>query len=236
MSSFGEKVISFYLEIDFRGSLPAGITVMNPYRDNPGVREAVSQFYRRFYSDGKKRHLILGINPGRFGAGATGIAFTDTVRLKEICGLSVPGLKTFETSSVFVYDMIDQYGGPERFYGDFFISSVSPLGFTRKGPKGKEINYNYYDSRELTEAIYEFMIESLTRHMEFGIEQDVCFCLGTGKNFKFLSRLNDNRHFFGKIEPLEHPRFIMQYRSKRKQFYIESYINKFRGVITGIQK
>ena len=226
MSNFAEKVISFCMDLDFKGSLPEGISVMNPFRDNTGVPEAVSKFYRRFYSDNRKRHIILGINPGRFGAGATGIPFTDTVRLKEKCGLSVPGLKTFETSSVFIYEMIDRYGGPGKFYGDFFISSVSPLGFTRKGSKGKEINYNYYDSRELTEAIYGFIIGTLHRQLEFGIERDVCFCLGTGKNLKFLSKLNDDQHFFGRIEPLEHPRFIMQYRSRQKAHYIDRYIEK----------
>jgi len=226
MHNFAEKVISFYMELDFKGSLPENISVMNPYRDNPEVREAVSQFYRKYYSDNGKRQLILGINPGRFGAGATGIPFTDTLRLKEKCGLSVPGIKTFETSSVFIYEMIDRYGGPEKFYGDFFISSLSPLGFTRKGSKGKEVNCNYYDSRELTEAVYGFMTGSLQIQLEFGIERDLCFCLGTGKNYKFLMKLNTDYGFFDRIEPLEHPRFIMQYRSKRKQFYIESYINK----------
>jgi Fe-S-cluster containining protein len=230
MNTFAEKVISFYLDLDFKESLPDGISVMNPYRDNPGVREAVSQFYMKYYDDYRKRHLILGINPGRFGAGATGIPFTDTVRLKDICKLSLPGLKTYETSSVFIYEMINRYGGPGKFYGDFFISSLSPLGFTCKGQNGKEVNCNYYDSRELTEAVYDFMTGSLQEQLEFGIEKDVCFCLGAGKNYKFLLKLNNEFGFFKRIEPLEHPRFIMQYRSKRKQFYIESYINKLTRI------
>ncbi len=230
MSTFAEKIISFCNDLDYTGSLPEGISVMNPFRNNPEVISAVSQFYNKFYSDSRTRHLILGINPGRFGAGATGIPFTDTVRLKEKCGLSIQGLKTWETSSVFIYEMIDHYGGPEKFYGNFFISSVSPLGFTMRSKKGKETNYNYYDSRELTDAVSGFIIESIVRQLEFGIEKDVCFCLGTGKNFSFLSKLNNKYHFFNRIEPLEHPRFIMQYRSKKKQFYIESYIQKLRSI------
>src|SRR4030042_1272814 len=225
MYNFAEKVISFYMELDFKGSLPEDISVMNPYRDNPEVREAVSQFYRKYYSDNGKRQLILGINPGRFGAGATGIPFTDTVRLKEKCGLSVPGLKTFETSSVFIYEMIDRYGGPEKFYGDYFISSVSPLGFTRKGSKGKEVNCNYYDSRELSDAILDFAVDSIAKQIAFGIERDVCFCLGTGKNYKFLFKLNAEQNFFKRIVPLEHPRFIMQYRIRQKELYINNYLN-----------
>lgn len=31
---------------------------------------------------------ILGINPGRFGAGTTGIAFIDPIRLENECGIN----------------------------------------------------------------------------------------------------------------------------------------------------
>jgi hypothetical protein len=227
MNTFADRIISFCTDLDFSGSLPEGISIMNPFKNNPEVFSAVSQFYQKFYSDNRTRHLILGINPGRFGAGMTGIPFTDTVRLKEKFGLSIPRIKTYETSSVFIYEMIDHYGGPEKFYGNFFISSVSPLGFTIKSKNGKETNYNYYDSRELTDAVYGFIIESIARQLEFGIECDMCFCLGTGINYKFLLKLNTEYKFFDRIVPLEHPRFIMQYRLKKKLFYINSYLEKF---------
>ena len=229
MDTFADKIISFCLSLDVNGSLPGGISVMNPFRSNPRAMAIVSQFYRKFYSDNKERRLILGINPGRFGAGVTGIPFTDTVRLKEKCGLVIPGLKSFETSSVFIYEMIDKYGGPEKFYGDFYISSVSPLGFTSVGKGGKEINCNYYDSKQLTAAIKDFAVLSLKKQLGFGIKKDVCFCLGTGKNFKFLSALNDELRIFSRIEPLEHPRFIMQYRSKQKDLYINNYTEKLKS-------
>jgi hypothetical protein len=226
MTSFAEKVIVFYSGLEYSGKLPAGISIMNPFRENPKVLSVISAFYRKYYSDNRPRRIILGINPGRFGAGATGISFTDTVRLKEKCGLSIPGIKTYETSSVFIYEMIGRYGGPGKFYGDYFISSVSPLGFTKTGLSGKEINYNYYDSKELSGAILDFAVESIHKQLSFGIDRKKCFCLGTGKNFRFLSQLNSEFHFFERIEPLEHPRFIMQYKSKQKNFYIESYIEK----------
>jgi len=230
MCTFAEKVILFCSCLDYKGTLPAGISVMNPFRDNPEVLSVVSQFYTRYYKDTRERHLILGINPGRFGAGVTGIPFTDTIRLKEKCGILIRGLETYETSSVFIYEMIDEYGGPEKFYSDFYIGAVSPLGFTVKGKNGKELNYNYYDSRSLTDAVYDFIIENINRQIEFGIKRDVCFCLGTGKNFKFLSELNSGLSFFERIEPLEHPRYIMQYRSKQKQFYINAYIKKLLAI------
>jgi hypothetical protein len=229
VETFAEKIISFCMELDFKTSLPEGISVMNPFRENEDILSVVSAFYSKYYSDNRSRRIILGINPGRFGAGVTGIPFTDTVRLKEKCGLSIRGIKTHETSSVFIYEMIDRYGGPEKFYGDYFISSVSPLGFTKTAPGGKEVNYNYYDSRELSESIVDFAVESINKQLSFGIDREICFCLGTGKNFRFLSGLNSTYHFFKKIEPLEHPRFIMQYRSKQKNSYIDFYIEKLRG-------
>ena len=190
----------------------------------------ISQFYNKFYNDNSSRHLILGINPGRFGAGVTGIPFTDSKRLLEKCQLSIPGLNTFETSSVFIYEMIDAFGGVEKFYNKFFISAVCPLGFTSINNRGKSVNYNYYDSRNLTEAVLSFIKSSLIKQIEFGIKRDCCFCLGTGKNFKFLVQLNNEMQIFDRIVPLEHPRFIMQYRSKQKGIYIRKYLEEFRKV------
>ena len=224
---FSEKIISFFNDLDFTGSLPEGISIMNPFRDNPEIMPVISSFYRKFYNDSGPRKIILGINPGRFGAGVTGIPFTDTKRLAEKCGLTIHGLNTFETSSVFVYEMIDAFGGVEKFYDSFFISAVCPLGFTSRSKNGKELNYNYYDSSKLIIAVKDFIISSLTEQLNFGIDRDVCYCLGTGKNYDFLLKLNAENKFFENIIPLEHPRYIMQYKSRQKDYYITKYIDSF---------
>lgn len=228
MGTFAEEVISFCNEIEFKGNLPDGISIMNPFRNNPEIIRVISEFYLKFYNDNKPRHLILGINPGRFGGGVTGIPFTDTKRLRDECGIKMAGPETFETSSVFIYEMIKEYGGPEEFYSDFYINSVSPLGFTSKSKTGKELNYNYYDNKKLSEAVRDFAFESILKQIEFGLKTDVCFCLGTGQNFKYLLKLNEEYKFFKKIVPLEHPRFIMQYRSKQKDQFVNKYIKEFR--------
>jgi hypothetical protein len=230
MATFAEKVISFFKELEYSGSLPEGISIMNPYRNNPQILPLITRFYKRFYSDNNARHLILGINPGRFGAGVTGLPFTDTKRLKEKCGLSVPDMETFETSSVFIYSMIDVFGGVEKFYSKFFISAVCPLGFTSVNAGGKAVNYNYYDSKSLFTAVYDFMVENLKKQLDFGVEKDICFCLGTGKNYKFILKLNDDLKIFKAIVPLEHPRYIMQYKSKLKLEYIKKYIDTFSEI------
>ncbi len=104
-------------------------------------------------------------------------------------------------SSVYVYDVIAAYGGPAAFYRDFYIGAMSPLGFTVDKPGGKVVNYNYYDSKALTEAVYDFMLENLRKQVAFGIDRTVGYCLGTGKNADFILRLNEKEKFFDRIIP-----------------------------------
>ncbi len=230
--NFADRVIDFNRKVSFSGTLPAGISIMNPFRGDDGyILEVSSAFYRKYYSDNNRRHLILGINPGRFGAGFTGVPFTDTKRLTEECGIPYSGRQTHEPSSVFVYEMINAYGGPELFYSHFYITSVCPLGFTQTGPGGRVRNYNYYDRPDLTAAVYDFMVENIRSQIELGISTDTCFCLGTGKNEKFLLALNGRFNFFDRIIALEHPRFVMQYRSKSMHQYIVKYLQAFQQVL-----
>ncbi|HEY2582511.1 MAG TPA: uracil-DNA glycosylase family protein, partial [Mucilaginibacter sp.] len=177
----------------------------------------------------QQRHLILGINPGRFGGGLTGIPFTDPKRLVTECNIPYTGKVTHEPSSVFVYEVINAYGGAEVFYKQFYINSPCPLGFTSIDGAGKEKNYNYYESKELIAAVKDFMIDNIRKQIALGINTDLCFCFGTGKNEKFLNKLNDEYGFFKKIVALEHPRFIMQYKALSKQVYVDKYISAFKA-------
>ncbi len=224
MPTFAENVIEYNKNLDLDIELPQGIRVMNPFSENPEALEISSEFYLRFFNDNKDRRLILGINPGRFGAGVTGIPFTDTKRLTEKCGLHISSVNTHEPSSVFLYEVIEAYGGVKKFYSEFYINSPSPLGFVKTTENNKEINYNYYDNKELFETIYPFLIKSIRSHISMGIKTDISFCLGKGKNFKVLNRMNKELKFFRKLIPLEHPRYIMQYKSKQKHLYIDKYI------------
>lgn len=223
-------MISFNDQLHFPGKLPRGVKVMNPFTDNT-AKKISSAFYKKFYNDNNPRFLILGINPGRFGAGLTGVPFTDTKRLEGVCGIPFPGTKTHEPSSAFVYEVVDAMGGPERFYGNFFIQSVCPLGFTIRNAKGRDVNYNYYDDKKLTKSVMSFVLDNIRKQFELGIYEDIIFCFGTGKNLRFINQLNEKHHFFKEIIPLEHPRFIMQYKSKSKQLYIDKYLNAFNDVM-----
>ncbi len=230
METLADRIIAFNTGLDFQGALPDGIHIMNPFKESPAALTASSAFYRKYYNDNHPRHLILGINPGRFGSGVTGVPFTDPKRLKSECGIDIDGVSTHEPSSVFIYEMIDAYGGPEKFYRDIYISSVSPLGFTNTNNLGKQVNYNYYDSPALTNAIYPFAVGSIQKQLQMDIETDICFCFGTGQNEKFIRKLNQEHQFFKEIIALEHPRFIMQYKAKTKQFYIDKYLEAFSRI------
>ena len=227
MKTFAYKIIEFNEQIHFNGTLPKGIQIMNPFKENPFAFETASFFYKKYYNDNNRRRIILGINPGRFGAGVTGVPFTDTKRLSSECGIDFPGKPTHEPSATFIYEMIRTYGGPKKFYGKFYIHSICPLGFTIANSKGKQVNYNYYDSRHLEEAVSGFIVENLKKQIAFGVDTDICYCFGTGKNEKYLNVLNAKYHFFKKIVALEHPRFIMQYKAKTRDQYIDKYLAAF---------
>jgi len=230
--SFADEAIRFNSELEYTGlPLPAGIRIMNPFRESEQSLAVSSAFYEKYYNDNGQRHIIWGINPGRFGGGLTGIPFTDPKRLVSECGIAYEGKMAHEPSSVFIYEMIHAFGGIEFFYKNFYINSPCPLGFTSSKAIGKEVNYNYYDSPQLQKAVQGFMAESVRKILSMRIYKNVCFCLGTGKNEFHLQKLNDEFGFFERIIALEHPRFIVQYKSKAKQFYIDKYVDAFRSVL-----
>lgn len=232
MKTFAEKVIAFNNNLDFKDVLPKDFRIMNPFKASKEAVATSEIFYRKFYNDHHKRIFIIGINPGRFGGAITGIPFTDPKRLISHCRIPFSGKSAHEPSSQFIYEMIEAFGGVKKFYQQFYINSVCPLGFTTRGSKGKEINANYYDDPVLLESVYDFMITSFKQQLTFGIEKNIALCLGTGKNEKFVRKLNDDFNFFSHIIALEHPRYIMQYKSKEKYFYIEKYITALHRAIT----
>lgn len=220
-----DKINLFNSRLSFTKKLPDGIKILNPFKENETVLSLTRQFYKKYYNDMRERHVILGINPGRHGAGLTGIPFTDTVRLEKYCGIKINQFRSYETSSEFIYNMIETYGGVRQFYSRYYINAVCPLGFTREGKNGKHVNYNYYDDKELLNTVYDFIVRSLKTQVSFRIDTSVCFCLGTGKNYKFLTEVNKSENLFGEIVPLEHPRYIMQYKRKKLNQYIDRYIS-----------
>ncbi|MBP2618778.1 SMUG2 DNA glycosylase family protein [Chryseobacterium jejuense] len=220
--TFAEQVIEFNENLTYSGSLPDGFEVLNPYLDNPETMQVMQKFYHKYYNDSNKRKFIIGINPSRHGAGVTGVPFTDTKRLESVCGIKMKSAHTHEVSSVFMYDMIADYGGAALFYKDIYINSPFPLAIVRKTKNGW-LNANYYDDEELFRDVKDFMIESLKKHISLKLDTSEVFVLGK-KNAEFISKINKEAQLFDTMTVLEHPRYIQQYKSKEKQLYIDKYI------------
>ena len=213
-----DRLKEFYFHLDPPRFLPDGIEVMNPYSD-PYVREVCSTFFDKYFNDNRKRILMLGINPGRFGAGVTGITFTDPIRLERECGIRNSFKKRLEISSVFIYEVIRSYGGPEQFFSNFLLSAISPLGFLKKGK-----NVNYYDTRELLFKLKPFITSALKKQVAITKANEKIICLGEGRNYWYLKKLNKEMGLFTEIKSLPHPRWIMQYRFRNKRDYVKEYI------------
>ena len=217
--TFADHVLEFNRSLNIDQPLPEGVSVLNPFKDEIAF-SFCKQFYRKYYNDNNERTLIIGINPGRLGGGLTGIPFTDPVKLEICCNIQNSLQKKVELSADFIYRVIETYGGPEKFYKNFYFTAVSPLGFKRN-----DKNLNYYDIRELQDELMNYIIDCMKAQLNFGVNNQICFCLGEGSNFKFLSKLNETHNFFKSIVPLPHPRFIMQYKRKQMDKFIGDYIH-----------
>ncbi|WP_028978213.1 SMUG2 DNA glycosylase family protein [Sporocytophaga myxococcoides] len=226
--TFADKVVDFNRHLQYMGELPEGFQVMNPYLHNPETMEVMKQFYYKYYNDQIKRKFIIGINPSRHGAGVTGVPFTDTKRLEKVCGIEMKSAYTHEISSVFMYEMITEYGGAEDFYKDYYINSPFPLAIIRQSKSGKWLNANYYDDPALFKLVKTFMIQSLQKHISLGLNTSEVFVLGK-KNAEFIHLLNKEAKLFDCIKVLEHPRFIQQYKLKQKDLYIYKYIQALKS-------
>ncbi len=222
IQTVADRILNFLSGLQLKARLPKGVQVLNPYTE-PATFALCKTFYQKYYDDYDERTLLVGINPGRFGSGTTGISFTDPIKLQNNCGIVNDLPKKPELSADFIYKVIGAYGGPEKFYHNYFVSAVSPLGFTMNG-----ININYYDIPALQSAVKPFIISSINQMLALNLNREKCFCVGEGKNLKFLTVLNKEHKWFKEIIPLSHPRFIMQYRRRKLDEYIDSYLSAFK--------
>lgn len=218
--TLADNILHFLNNLKIEVKIPRGIEVLNPYQQ-PEAVGLCTQFYKKYYNDSETRSLIIGINPGRFGGGLTGIPFTDPIRLEQVCEIENQLPKKPELSSEFIYKVIDAFGGPAKFYKKLYFTSISPLGFTKENK-----NLNYYDNPALEKRLKPFMNTCMRTQLSWGLNTKIAYCLGEGDNYKFLTAWNNEEKFFSEIIPLPHPRFIMQYRRKQLDQYISFYLEK----------
>lgn len=215
--TFAGRAMRFHRKLHLPAKLPPGVAVMNPFREGKALKLS-DAFLKKFYGDRRERVLVLGINPSRFGAGLTGVAFTDPLALQEFCGIPNDLPKKRELSSTFVYQAIEAYGGPKEFFGDFFLTATYPLGFLKGG-----VNYNFYDEQELQRLATPLIVEAMQAQIGFGCSRKIAVVLGTGKLKAFWDKLNAEHRFFKRIVYLEHPRYIMQYKRSELRHYLTKY-------------
>jgi hypothetical protein len=223
--SFGQKVLEFYKSLDISNNdFPDDIEVMVPMKDDR-IQKLNTLFYNKYYNDNDKRIFLIGINPGRFGGGVTGIPFTDPIHLQEVLQIKNTLPKRHEMSSKFVYQVVKKMGGPDIFFKKCYLTAVSPLGFLLN-----DKNINYYDSKKLLMKFEDLFIHWIKQQISFGANTDIAFSLGRGKNYDYLKNLNAQYHFFKQVIALPHPRWVMQYRFPERDKFVDLYLkflNKF---------
>lgn len=225
--TFAQKVIEFNKKLSqISIELPDGFKIINPFNGSQKeiVNEISTAFYKKFYNDCNNRYMILGSSPARRGTAITGVPFENATHLQKETGILIDKFYINKSSSGFLYDVIEKYGGCKKFYSDFYMNFVCPVGIVRTNSKGNEVNCNYYDSKKLQETLYSLIINSIQAQINLGIDTSICYCIGSGENYTFLSKINEKYKFFEEILPLEHPRFIMQYNSKHKDKFLEKYL------------
>lgn len=212
-------IIEFYKDLSKAKLNLVDVEVMNPFIHSE-VSEICRIFYNRYYHDFDRRIFMIAINPGRFGAGITGLSFTDPVILENEISIPNSFVKKNELSAVFFHELIAAFGGHAQFYNKFYLTSVSPLGFTQKGR-----NLNYYDIPSLQEELTPFIVAQMDRQVAQWANPEIAFSIGKGENHKALIKLNQTYKWFDKIVPIPHPRWVMQYKRKYKSEIIRDIIN-----------
>src|SRR5688572_20801715 len=114
------QLINFYKTLKIPAELPGGVGVLFPQKQKE-VMQVTKVFFEKYYNDTIPRRLLFGINPGRFGGGITGINFTGPRQLKTYCGIAHSFGDSSELSAEFIYEVIEAYGGPAKFYAEYFI-------------------------------------------------------------------------------------------------------------------
>ncbi len=223
--TFYDKIIDFFENVCVPEITISGVEAIEPHKDGE-IFKYVKMFLKKYFYDTNERVFVLGINPGRFGSGVTGIPFTDPIALSEHCDIPNTFKERRELSSKFLYTFIEKFGGAETFYSNFFLTAVSPIGFTQHGK-----NYNYYDSIEMQTMLKPFIVNSLLAQFECGVRSDAVIILGSGKNYKFFTELNEEYKWFNRVHSLEHPRYIMQYKRKELSHYLDKYHNLFTSIL-----
>ncbi len=133
-------------QVDELGFAPPVSHVYNPL----GYAREPHEAYLIKWGGGRKRALLLGMNPGPFGMAQTGVPFGDVGMVRDFLGVTGkvgrPSLEhpkrpiagfdctRGEVSGQRLWGFAQQrFGSPERFFEHFFVVNYCPLAFMEEG-------------------------------------------------------------------------------------------------------
>lgn len=105
-----------------------------------------------------------------------------------------------------------------NFFSKVFLTALYPFAIIKDGK-----SYNYYDEKVLTETLKPEIIKNIEKQISFGARRDFAIMLGK-RNAEYFYPINEKYKFFKRIFVLEHPSYIMQYKLKQIDSYIEKYL------------
>jgi hypothetical protein len=216
-----EKHINFYEELmnkklHIRNQLELkGIHILDGFINNQHLIEA---FYDKYYVDNEPRIVLCGINPGRNGAGKTGVPFLDFHSLSRL----LPNIidKDKELSAQFIFELISHFG-PEKFFKHVYLTNISWFGFANL--KG---NVNYYD---LDTDLQDMFTNGFVEEMEL-VRPSTIIPLSKRVESTLRYMKNQNRLPFPISQPLGHPYYFSNFKSRRETGLMQ-YISTIKALI-----
>lgn len=139
--------------------------------------------YLHRYGGGRKHALFIGMNPGPWGMGQTGIPFGDVVSVRTYLDITAPitappdthpkrpvqgfACTRREVSGARLWALFAQrYGCSENFFANYYVSNYCPLLFL--SARGSNLTPDKFPAAE-TAALYahcDAFLRSLVRHMQ----------------------------------------------------------------------
>jgi single-strand selective monofunctional uracil DNA glycosylase len=110
--------------------------------------------YLERYGRGKKKAVMIGMNPGPWGMAQTGVPFGEVALVRDWLGISAPvskpkkehpkrpiegfGCTRSEVSGARLWGWVrDTFGTPEKFFSEFFVANYCPLVFMEESGKNR---------------------------------------------------------------------------------------------------
>ena len=185
------------------------ITILYGFIEN---RELVRLYYQAFYISKTPRIVLCGINPGKNGAGKTGIPFIDFNGASELFPNVDQDDK--ERSAQFILSVISEIG-KMKFHKNVYMTNLSWFGFIQDNK-----NMNYFDLPTPLESVFT---DSFLSEMEI-VRPKMIIPLSKDVE-QALNKMTEEGRLNYPVGPrLPHPYYCSF--GKREDKYKEKYVNR----------